>query len=196
MLCIPPHHRRLPKTSVPGPEQRYPVVRMISTSTHRRGNLDKRLQSVPFRSVLSLDIEYRNSMPNLKISNRNTIQTGGMALIKKTEESHLRHQRQGVRTWRFFQTFSHIYPGGNGINSFLDSPLIAVTTYQNRGFDIPPGVPPAMPTSAVSFVGDIVLANVHFKLGNRFQYPPVCADHMKSGVVASGPNAAAGRHES
>lgn len=58
-----------------------PVVRMISMSTKRRGNLPKRLLSAPFRSVLSLtqrcgcfrpplvlDVEYAGAMPNLKLS--------------------------------------------------------------------------------------------------------------------------------
>ena len=51
-----------------------PVVLMLSTSTHRRGDLLKRMRNNPFRSVLSMDVEFNGCMPNLKISNRNTIQ--------------------------------------------------------------------------------------------------------------------------
>jgi hypothetical protein len=52
-----------------------PVVLMMSTAELRRGNLAKRMKSQQtFRSVLSMDIEYRGSQPNLKISGRNTIQ--------------------------------------------------------------------------------------------------------------------------
>jgi hypothetical protein len=52
-----------------------PVVLMMSTAEMRRGNLPKRMKSQQtFRSVLSMDIEYRGSRPNLKISGRNTIQ--------------------------------------------------------------------------------------------------------------------------
>ena len=50
---------------------------MISTSTHRRGDLPKRMYRPPFRSVLSMDVEYKGAMPNLKISGRNTIQATG-----------------------------------------------------------------------------------------------------------------------
>ena len=67
-------HSKRPLTVDPSHQ---PIVRMISISTHRRGTLDKRMQSSPFRSVLSLDIEYKGAMPNLKISNRNTIQATG-----------------------------------------------------------------------------------------------------------------------
>jgi len=45
-----------------------PVVRMISTSNTRRGSLKKRLRRTPFRSVLSIDVQYNQFMPNLKIS--------------------------------------------------------------------------------------------------------------------------------
>jgi hypothetical protein len=59
----------------PAPEAiSVPVIRMMSTSTHRKGDLLKRLRNNPFRSVLSMDVEYKGYMPNLKISNRNTIQ--------------------------------------------------------------------------------------------------------------------------
>ena len=58
----------------PTTEPEVPVVRMLSTSTHRKGDLLKRLRNNPFRSVLSMDVEYKGYMPNLKISNRNTIQ--------------------------------------------------------------------------------------------------------------------------
>lgn len=124
----PAHLRRLPRSFDPhGPQTRHPVVRMLSTSTHRRGNLDKRMQSAPFRSVLSMDIEYRGAMPNLKISNRNTIQATGCQNMEVLSE----------------------------ILAFL------VTTYRGRGFHPAPGSRP------VAFVGDIVLANVHFHLGWR-----------------------------
>ena len=44
----------------------------------RRGVLAKRLKNQQtFRSVLSLDIEHRGFMPNLKISARNTLQVTG-----------------------------------------------------------------------------------------------------------------------
>lgn len=59
--------------------QQYPIVRMMSTSTHRKGDLLKRMRNNPFRSVLSMDVEYKGCMPNLKISNRNTIQATGLA---------------------------------------------------------------------------------------------------------------------
>lgn len=64
--------RRLPRSA--GPEQHHPVVRMASTCNARRGHLEKRMSTVPFRSVLSLDIEYKGGMPNFKISNRGTVQ--------------------------------------------------------------------------------------------------------------------------
>ena len=35
------------------------VVRTINTSTQRRGSLPKRMHSASFRSVLSMDVEYR-----------------------------------------------------------------------------------------------------------------------------------------
>ena len=54
-----------------------PVVRMVSTSTQRRGRLKKRLRRNPFRSVLSVDVQYKTFMPNLKISDRNTVQATG-----------------------------------------------------------------------------------------------------------------------
>ena len=43
-----------------------PIVRMMSTSTDRRGGVPKRLRRKPFRSVLSMDIEYLGCMPNLR----------------------------------------------------------------------------------------------------------------------------------
>lgn len=50
---------------------------MLTTATDRRGTLKKRLRSMQtFRSVLSVDVEHRGFMPNLKISARNTIQDG------------------------------------------------------------------------------------------------------------------------
>ena len=104
---------------------------MISISTHRQGTLDKRMQSTPFRSVLSLDIEYRGAMPNLKISNRNTIQATGCQDMQLLGE----------------------------ILAFL------VCSYQDRGFDLPPAA--GLRRQPVTFVGDIVLANIHYKLGWR-----------------------------
>ena len=61
-----------------------PIVRMMSTSTHRKGDLLKRMRNNPFRSVLSMDVEYKGCMPNLKISNRNTIQATELAQFKPT----------------------------------------------------------------------------------------------------------------
>lgn len=52
----------------------------------------------------------------------------------------------------------------------LDLPLSSVMTYQNRGFDIPDNKETiSLESAPVSFVGDIVLANVHFKLGPKSQ---------------------------
>jgi hypothetical protein len=115
---------------------------MLSTSTHRRGNLEKRMQSVPFRSVLSVDIEYRGAMPNLKISNRNTIQATGCQNMEVLCAGAPASDAAG--------------------GSRRDILAHLVSTYRNRGFDVPEGV-----TSPVAFVGDIVLANIHFKLGWR-----------------------------
>jgi hypothetical protein len=66
------------KLEVDANAQQYPIVRMMSTSTHRKGDLLKRMRNNPFRSVLSMDVEYKGCMPNLKISNRNTIQATGL----------------------------------------------------------------------------------------------------------------------
>lgn len=116
---------------------------MVSTSTHRRGNLDKRMQSTPFRSVLSLDVEYKGSMPNLKISNRNTIRPGGQPVVVP----------------RWVQA-----TGCQNMEVLSDILHYLVTTYRNRGFDVPE---PEYAAGPVAFVGDIVLANIHFKLGWR-----------------------------
>ena len=66
-----------------------PVIRMMSTSTHRKGDLLKRLRNNPFRSVLSMDVEYKGYMPNLKISNRNTIQATVHGHNSKSDVSFL-----------------------------------------------------------------------------------------------------------
>lgn len=115
-----------------GAAMRHPVVRTVSTSTHRRGVIPKRMFSVPFRSVLSMDVEYRGAMPNLKISNRNTIQATGCQNMEVLSE----------------------------ILHYL------VTKYRGRGFN-PIEYGPGRPGRVPAFVGDIVLANVHFKLGWR-----------------------------
>jgi hypothetical protein len=128
-----------------------PVVRMLSTSTHRRGDLLKRMRNNPFRSVLSMDVEFNGCMPNLKISNRNTIQA------TETDPIHfflvVFHELCSSKGCQDMQTMSDIL-------GFL------VNTYRNRGFnDIHPRCPAI--DGCPGFVGDIVLANVHFKLGWR-----------------------------
>jgi hypothetical protein len=89
--------------------------------------------SVPFRSVLSMDVEYRGAMPNLKISTRNTIQATGCQNMEVLSEI----------LYYLFTTYR-----GRGFNPIIDV-----------GLDTPP--------RPIAFVGDIVLANVHFKLGRR-----------------------------
>ena len=143
---------------------------MMSTSNERRGYLPKRMHRKPFRSVLSrppirsdrsglgwtplppsravsgalvlsMDIEYMACMPNLKISNRNTIQATGCQDMEVL----------------------------SGILHFL------VTKYKDRGFQYDPTNKLVRAVQDVclelsirpGFVGDVVLANVHFKLGWR-----------------------------
>ena len=104
----------------------HPVVRMMTTATERRGCLKKRLRrSQTFRSVLSMDVEWRGYMPNLKISGRNTLQVTGAQNLEVLGDI-LRHM---------------------------------CTEYRDRGL--------AVTGAAPGFVGDIVLANVHFRLGFR-----------------------------
>lgn len=55
-----------------------PVVRMLRTATQRRGYLAKRTRRRPFRSVLSVDVEHDGGMPNLKLSDRGTVQVTGV----------------------------------------------------------------------------------------------------------------------
>ena len=103
-----------------------PIVRMITTATHRRGTLPKRMRrSQAFRSVLSMDVEWRGYMPNLKISGRNTIQVTGAQDLEVLGD----------------------------ILRFL------CNEYAGRGIRVTGPVP--------GFVGDIVLANVHFRLDFR-----------------------------
>ena len=112
-----------------GPSVTRPTVVMMGTASMRRGNLAKRMKrKQTFRSVLSMDIAYRGSMPNLKVSNRNTIQMTGCQDLAALGDI-LRH---------------------------------LVTTYAGRGFTLtaPPGT-----AAAPGFVGDVVLANVYFRLG-------------------------------
>ena len=54
-----------------------PVVRMAKSSKYMRGGVSKRINSKPFKSVLSVDIQHGKRMPNLKISKQNTIQITG-----------------------------------------------------------------------------------------------------------------------
>ena len=54
-----------------------PVVRMVKCSKQMRGAVKKRIHSKPFKSVLSVDIQFGMRMPNLKISKQNTIQVTG-----------------------------------------------------------------------------------------------------------------------
>ena len=76
-------NRRTTRTRRPAnrntvPHHHLPVVRMLTTATKRRGRLSKRLRShQSFRSVLSMDVQYKGFMPNLKISARNTLQVTG-----------------------------------------------------------------------------------------------------------------------
>jgi hypothetical protein len=108
---------------------RHPLVRMMTTATKRRGSLAKRMRNQQtFRSVLSLDVEHRGYMPNLKISARNTMQITGAQNLAVVGD----------------------------ILSYL------LTEYRGRGFNVASGG-----TDAPGFVGDIVLANVHFRLDFR-----------------------------
>lgn len=108
-----------------GPSALRPKVVMMGTAAMRRGHLAKRMKRhQTFRSVLSMDIAYRGSMPNLKVSNRNTIQLTGCQDLAALGDI-LRH---------------------------------LVTTYEGRGFTLTAGTAPG-------FVGDVVLANVYFRLG-------------------------------
>lgn len=122
--CTPSKRRR-----GEGPSATRPVVVMMGTAAMRRGHLEKRMKRPQtFRSVLSMDIAYRGSMPNLKVSNRNTIQlTGCQDLAALGDILH------------------HL-----------------VTTYEGRGFTLAEG---ASTTARPGFVGDVVLANVYFRLG-------------------------------
>lgn len=54
-----------------------PVVRMVKNSQFMRGSVPKRSRSRPFKSVLSVDVQYGSRMPNLKISKQHTIQITG-----------------------------------------------------------------------------------------------------------------------
>ena len=104
-----------------------PVVRMLTTATERRGCLPKRMRSFQtFRSVLSMDIEHRGYMPNLKISARNTLQVTGAQDMEVLGD----------------------------ILHFL------CTTYAGRGITV-------TNAATAGFVGDVVLANVHFRLNFR-----------------------------
>jgi hypothetical protein len=115
----------LEETPPPG----LPIVRMMTNATERRGTLRKRLRAAQtFRSVLSLDVEHRGFMPNLKVSARNTVQVTGAQDMEVLGD----------------------------ILHFL------VTAYRGRGFEVVDngGMRPG-------FVGDVVLANVHFRLNFR-----------------------------
>jgi hypothetical protein len=101
---------------------------MMTTATKRRGMLAKRLRATQtFRSVLSMDVEHRGYMPNLKISSRNTLQV----------------------------------TGAQDLEVLGDILHYLVNRYRGCGFVVRDGV------ERPGFVGDVVLANVHFKLNFR-----------------------------
>ena len=54
-----------------------PVIRMMCRNGQYKGTIAKRMNAVAFKSVLSLDIQCADMMPNVKISARNTIQITG-----------------------------------------------------------------------------------------------------------------------
>lgn len=128
-----------------------PVVRMATTATKRRGVLAKRLRkSQTFRSVLSLDVEYHQYMPNLKISARNTVQVPG------------RRQRPDAdggtgppRAGRYPA------PPGDGVRGAWLQPTGCGARMPCLPVDRRPEMDPP------GFVGDVVLANVHFRLNCR-----------------------------
>lgn len=63
-----------------GDKQEAPRVITVSTPEQRRGERRKRktgTKTSPFRSVVSVDVEYQNATPNFKLSKRNTIQATG-----------------------------------------------------------------------------------------------------------------------
>ena len=103
-----------------------PCIRMLTSCEAQHGNLQKRIGRTPFRSVLSLDVQWMDLMPNLKISRRNTIQA------------------TGCQNFTAFGKILH----------FL------VERYKGRGITLQDG-------NIHGFVGDIVLANVHFQVGWR-----------------------------
>lgn len=59
------------------PKTDTPVIRMMCKNGHYKGTVAKRMNVAPFKSVLSMDIQYADMMPNIKISARNTIQITG-----------------------------------------------------------------------------------------------------------------------
>lgn len=160
-----------------------PVVRMICTSTHQRGNLPKRLFGVPFRSVLSMDIECGGGMPNLKISDRNTIQPGVCVCDASPNPQHPsctrpcasrpRDARLGGNGQADLLFFRGKKKHGRSPSGTQNMDMLAhilrflVTRYRDRGFTVVSGNGGTSSQPPPAFVGDIVLANVHFKLGWR-----------------------------
>lgn len=63
-----------------------PTIRMMCKGGEYRGTLAKRMNTSSFKSVLSMDVQVANAMPNVKISGRNTIQITGcctFALLRR-----------------------------------------------------------------------------------------------------------------
>ena len=58
------------------------VIRMMSYNGEKKGFLRKRQHSKPFKSVLSLDVQFKNKMPNVKVSRKNTLQVTGVCSIQ------------------------------------------------------------------------------------------------------------------
>lgn len=111
----------------------------MTTATKRRGTLAKRMRSTQtFRSVLSMDVEHRGYMPNLKISARNTLQVTGAQDLPPC----LSHRQRSAEVL-------------GDILHYL------VMQYRGRGFNVLGAI------DRPGFVGDVVLANVHFKLNFR-----------------------------
>jgi hypothetical protein len=75
-------------------------VCFISYNGAKRGHLRKRNCAKPFKSVLSLDVQFQSKMPNVKVSRKNTIQvTGCCSLSMLMEMLHslvIQYTGQGI----------------------------------------------------------------------------------------------------